>query len=126
MKKLVVRERSGRYDLENFGAAFAGADGRAPFSLVIESSDGRVRLEFPEASLYDLFTRFDLRDPQFLGGTFRFAELVRVHEREGRCVIEAGTGSLYDFFRERYAAGYCRVHAGMPVRFDRRGYSEAA
>ena len=45
MKKLVIREKEGRYHLENLGPQCAGADGRDLFLLVIESKGRSLYLE---------------------------------------------------------------------------------
>lgn len=117
MKKLVIREVQGRYHLENFGPGITGPDGRAFFSLVIESQSRGLYLEFPEASLFDLFTRFDLKDPDFLSNRYACPDFVRVTDQSGECAVEALSGTLYDFFRERIAAGHCQVQVAKPVAF---------
>ena len=125
MKKLVIREREGHFHLENFGAYYCGSDGRSPFTLVIEGSGG-LSLEFPEATVHDLFARFDLRDHDFMEGRYASPDFVRVREEGGECVVEAPCGTLYDFFKERAASGECRLSSGKPLSFYWSGRREAA
>ena len=117
MKKLVIREHQGHYHLENFGPSFSGPDGRDFFSLVIESKGRGLYLEFPDASLFDLFTRFDLSNPDFLSNRFACPDFLRITEQGSECAVETRSGTLYDFFRERMAAGHCLVHVAKPVAF---------
>ena len=126
MKKLVIREQTGRFHLENFGPEIAGAKGRETFSLVIESKGRGLHLEFPHATLHDLFTRFNLQSADFLRGEFVCPDFVRITEENGECVVEAGSGTLYDFFRERAAGGNCLLRAARPVSFYWRGTADRA
>jgi hypothetical protein len=124
MKKLVIREIGGHYHLENFGPSFAGGDGKQEFDLVIESKSRGLYLEFPEATVHDLFTRFDLADPAFLRGAFRCEDFLRVKEEGDEVVVEARTGSLYDFFLERTGTGRCLMRFSKPVSFYWQGHGE--
>ncbi|MGZ3652816.1 MAG: hypothetical protein ACXVB9_14325 [Bdellovibrionota bacterium] len=124
MKKLVIREQAGRYHLENFGPEFSGEQGKEFFTLVIESKGRGLYLEFPHATLHDLFTRFNLKSPEFLRGEFICPDFVRVTEENDECVVEAGSGTLYDFFRERAAARNCLLRAARPVSFYWRGTAD--
>lgn len=124
MKKLVIREQGGHFHLENFGAYYCGGDGRAPFTLVIEGERG-FRAEFPEASVFDLFARFDLRGHDFMEGRYACPDFVRLREEAGEWVLEAPCGTLYDFFKERVASGYCELTAGKPISFFWNGRREA-
>jgi hypothetical protein len=124
MKKLVIRESGGQYHLENFGSYYTGLDGRQRFHLVIESEDGRLSLEFPEATVFDIFARFNLRDQDFMEGRFACPNFVRITDQGGECVVEAPCGTLYDFFKERAASGHCRLSAYKPLSFYWRGRGE--
>lgn len=125
MKKLVIRESQGQFHLENFGAYYTGSDGRALFTLVIEGREGGLRLEFPETSLFDIFSRFDLRDPEFMEGRYACPDFVKVIQEGGECVVEARCGTLYDFFKERVASGQCRIQSPKPLSFFWSGRSES-
>lgn len=124
MKKLVIRENDGKYHLENFGAYYTGLDGRQSFTLVIESSSRGLSLEFPETTVFDLFTRFNLRDNDFMDGRFACPDFVTVKEEALECIVEAPCGTLYDFFRERMANGHCQLRATRPLSFYWNGTSE--
>lgn len=126
MRKLVIRENQGSCHLEKLGPAVTGMDGRTAFSLVIEGNG--FYLEFPDASLFDLFTHFDLRDPDFLANRFVFPDFVRILDVPSECAVEAPSGTLYDFFRERVAAGHCLVKVTRPLSFYLRagGHEDAA
>ncbi len=124
MKKLIIREMQGHYHLENFGSYYTGLDGRASFTLVIESPERGLSLEFPETTLFDLFARFNLRDNEFMEGRFSCRDFVRVREEGLECVVEAPCGTLYDFFKERTASGYCHLRSPFPLSFYWNGSSE--
>jgi hypothetical protein len=124
MKKLVIRESEGKYNLENFGSYYTGLDGRQTFTLVIESSSRALSLEFPETTVFDLFARFNLRDNEFMDGRFACADFVRVKEENLECVVEAPCGTLYDFFRERTASGHCQLRSAKPLSFYWNGTQE--
>lgn len=124
MKKLVIRESKGQYHLENFGAYYTGSDGRATFTLVIESADSGLKLEFPEATLFDLFARFNLRDPDFMEGRYACPDFVKVTEQNGECLVVARCGTLYDFLKERTASGHCQLRSPRPLSFYWPGSAE--
>lgn len=127
MKRLFLREEAaGKYSLRNFGQAIAGADGRQPFHLVIESRSRDLLLEFPETTIFDLFTRFDLQSPEYRENRFAFDHFLHVTYEERECVVEASSGTLYDFFKERAATGQCALQSPRPLAFFWKGNSEAA
>jgi hypothetical protein len=128
MKRVFLREEdSGRFALRGFGVDTAGADGRTPFYLVIESRNKDLKLEFPEACLFDLFTHFDLRSPAYRANEYSHEHFVHVKREERECVVEASSGTLYDFFKERAANGRCALQSILPLAFYWKGSeSEAA
>jgi hypothetical protein len=123
MRKLIIRENhSGRYHLQGFGKSFAGENGLSPFDLVIQSKNGRLHLEFPMVTAFDLFTKINLQSPEYRGDKFSYEDFVIVVPEENEMVVESRTGSLYDFFKERGAAGKCRISSPLPVAFYWRGH----
>ena len=78
------------------------------------------------AATRELFTRFDLRDPAFLSGAYSCPDFIRVSEESGNWIVEARTGSLYDFFRERLENGRYLMRVARPVTFAWRATEEAA
>jgi hypothetical protein len=125
MKRFFLKEEAaGKYSLRGFGEAIAGISGKQPFHLVIESKSRDLRLEFPDTCLFDLFTRFNCQDTAFRENRFSFENLVHVTMEERECVIEAGSGTLYDFFKERAASGNCVLNASRPISFYWKGNSD--
>ncbi|MGZ3713619.1 MAG: hypothetical protein ACXVBE_17770 [Bdellovibrionota bacterium] len=125
MKRLFLREEAaGKYSIRGFGANLAGADGKNPFHLVIESRSRDLLLEFPETFLFDLFTHFDLKAPAYLENRFVAENLVQIAHEERECVIQANSGTLYDFFKERAATGNCVMSAAKPISFYWKGSTE--
>jgi hypothetical protein len=126
MKRVLIRENEqGRYHLVEFGAAVAGEKGKEPFTLVVESRSRDLFLEFPLAKAFDLFSRLDIRSEDFGRNRIRVEDFLRVTTDAQECVVEAGNGSLYDFFKERAAAGHCVIRSVRPVAFYWRGNSES-
>jgi len=125
MKKLIIRETNGQFHLENFGSYYAGLDGRARFTLVIESEEKGLSLEFPEATIFDLFAKFNLRDHEFMEGRYACPNFVRVNEEGSEFVVEALCGTLYDFFKERTASGHCQLRTRKTLSFYWRGRDES-
>jgi hypothetical protein len=123
MKKLVIQEQHGHFHLGSFGPYYCGTDGRSQFTLVIQGNEG-LYLEFPDVTVHDLFSRFDLRDHEFREGRFVFMDLVRVRQDDRECVIEARCGTLYDFFKERAASGNCCLSSSRPLAFFWSGRGE--
>jgi hypothetical protein len=115
MRKLILKETDGNFHLSGFGPEIAGPDGRAQFDLVFEAKG--LRMEFPKATAYDLFTTFDPRSAEFLANQFVALSLVRVREEGNETVVEAKTGTLYDFFKDRWVSGHCLIRASRPVAF---------
>ena len=97
---------------------------RSGISSVVEGGGGKLSHEFPETTLFDLFTRFNLRDNDFLEGRYTCPDFVRVRDGNGECVVEAPCGTLYDFFKERAASGHCELLAGKTVSFVWNGRRE--
>lgn len=125
MKRVFVREvGDGVFSLENFGMYCAGRDGSQPFRLVVESKKRDLIMEFPETYLFDLFTTFDLQNPDFLANRFMRKNFLRMKVEGEECVIEAGSGTLYDFFKERAASGECSLHGPRPLAFYWTGNSD--
>lgn len=125
MKRVFLKEElAGKYSLRGFGEAAAGKDGLQPFRLVIESKKRDLLLEFPEACVYDLFSSFNFADPAFTENRFHFENLVHVTLEERECVIEAASGTLYDFFKERAGSGNCVLNATRPIAFYWRGNTD--
>jgi hypothetical protein len=125
MKRVYVREGDdGRFSLVGFGVEYAGRDGTLPFRLVVESRNRELHLEFPETRLFDLFTTFDLGDLDFLANRYLSGDFLRVSFEKSECVVEARSGTLYDFFKERVASGECQLLAPQPVAFYWNGNSD--
>jgi hypothetical protein len=126
MSKFVIRENDGRFHLEDFGPRFAGPEGGDRFALVIEAPSTGLYVEFPDATVHDLFTRFDFSDPAYQANRYSCRDFLRVHEEHGEYLVEVRTGSLYDFLRECLAAGRYRLQGEGRVGITWPGASEAA
>lgn len=124
MKKVYVREENdGSFPLRGFGRSVAGADGKGKFTLVIEGR--HFRLEFPEATVFDLFTRVDIHGQEFTQDRLERRDFVRVEHGERELVVQAHSGSLYDFFKERAALEECALESRLPVSFYWDGSSDS-
>jgi hypothetical protein len=118
MKKLLVREdKNGFYHLEKFGLAFTGEKGKEVFDLQIESKSKNLQLEFPRVTVFDLFTTFDFHLPEVKSNLFLFPHFVRVRQEGLEMIVEARTGALYDFFKERAASQNWQFRSSLPVSF---------
>ncbi|MGE3262119.1 MAG: hypothetical protein AB7K68_10095 [Bacteriovoracia bacterium] len=125
MRRVFLKEEaSGKYSLRGFGESIAGADGKRPFHLVIESRSRDLLLEFPETCLFDLFVRFDLNSAAYKENRFSCENFVHVTYEERECVVEAGSGTLYDFFKERAGTGRCALQSPRPIAFYWKGSSD--
>lgn len=125
MRKVIVREnQNGQFHLQQFGVSIAGAKGELPFSLLIESKNKDLHLEFSDVKLFDLFSRFDLKSSLFTSDQFELKDFVRVSFEANECVVEACGGALYDFFKERAASGKCMLRCARPISFYWRGNSD--
>lgn len=118
MKKLLVREdKNGFYHLEKFGLHFTGPDGKEFFDLEIQSRSKSIQLEFPRVNVFDLFHQFHFQLPEVKDNSFLYPHFVRVRQEGLELVVEARTGTLYDFFKERAANQTCQLRSPFPVSF---------
>jgi hypothetical protein len=126
MRKLIIREnKNGHFHVENFGSGFAGAHGKESFALYIDCPSHHFTLEIPEATAFDLVTKLDLRSPEFQGDKIRIPNFIKVRVDKKELVLEASTGTFYDFLKESVAKGCCEVQSPFPVAFYWQGNVES-
>lgn len=125
MRKIVIRaDKGGEFHWTKFGREVAGDDGRALFELVIEAPG--LEISFPNVCAFDLFPKIDLHSPEFRENRAGMYSFLTLRENEKEITLEAHSGTLYDFLKDRGANEGCTVRAKKTVAFFWAGREEAA
>ena len=125
MQKFVIRENeNGLFHIENFGIQWAGEAGTNKFSILVDSPSHGFQLAIPEASIFDLVTHIDLRSREFKNNKIYVPNILKVRSSIRELVVEASSGTLYDFLKESAAEDKCSIHSPLPVAFYWQGYEE--
>lgn len=125
MRKIVIRaDKGGEFHWANFGRDSVGEDGQAKFELAIEAPG--LQITFPEVCAHDLFPKVELNSVEFRENRAVKYSFLTVKESDTEILVEAHSGTLYDFLKERGANEGCTVRAKKTVAFYWAGREEAA
>lgn len=124
MQKIHFTHNDHGYFSLKFGVKDFGPKGLDSRRFTLESKEHSLQMEF-HGNLFDLFTRFELNADYFNNSCIE-RKVLKVYEENGSCVVEAGSGSLYDLLKESAAEETGTFRCKKPITFYWKGVSEAA
>lgn len=124
MQKINFTEnQNGSFSLK-FGAKDFGPKGTDICKLVLEAKEYGLWMEF-QGNLFDIFTTYELNS-QYLNNLSWEKKLIRVYLEKESCVVEAGTGALYDLLKESAAEDKGVFRCKKTITFYWRGNLDEA
>lgn len=123
MQKIIFTEtQNGSFSLK-FGAKDFGPKGMDICTFVLECKEHGLWMEF-QGNLFDIFTRYEL-NAQYMNNSSKEKNLIRVYMEKGSCVVEAGTGALYDLLKEAAAEDLGTFRCKKPITFYWKGHQDS-